>query len=114
MEIKTETHNGVSSPLAGGFFYLNDTAADPMRGMVVPGAVYVIEDWWDVLTGGSWMTADGNFAALHYAMRTGMLHNIPFDNEVYYGHIGGLGHLVHASEIGERLTPDQQKEALAR
>lgn len=95
---------------AGKYYFLNDNANDMLRGVVVPGAVYEVEGWWDVLTGGSWMDAEGNFAAMHYAMRSGF-HQIPLDNEVLYGHIGALGHIVHVSEIGEALTADQIKAA---
>lgn len=59
---------------------------------------YRVEDWWDKLTGGSWMDADGNPAAINYAIRAGM-HHLPIDNEVVYGKIGAFGHLIHVSEI---------------
>lgn len=58
---------------------------------------YRLEDWWDRLTGGSWMDAVGNPAALNYAMRSAL--TLPLDNEVVYGKIGGLGYLVHVSEF---------------
>lgn len=64
------------------------------------GADFILEDWWDHLTGGSWMDADGNPAALMYALRTGMLNpDVPTDNEVVYGHVGHYGHLLHISEL---------------
>lgn len=59
---------------------------------------YRVEDWWDKLTGGSWMSADGNPAAMLYGMRSGFKGN-PIDNEVVYGKVGPFGHLVHVSEI---------------
>lgn len=59
---------------------------------------YRLEDWWDRITGGSWMTADGNPAAMIYGMRSGLI-SLPIDDEVVYGKIGSLGHLVHVSEI---------------
>lgn len=68
--------------------------ADP-----APGSEYELEDWWDRLTGGSWMDAEGNPAALKYAFRSGLLAQLPLDNEVVYGHVNGFGHLVHVSEI---------------
>jgi hypothetical protein len=65
---------------------------------------FVVEDWWDHLTGGSWGDADGNPACLKYAMRTGFSDGIPaFDNEVVYGHVDGLGHLLHESELGDEI-----------
>ena len=59
---------------------------------------YYLEDWWDTLTGGSWMHAKGNPAALNYAVRSAGA-NLPVDNEVVYGKIGPFSHLVHVSEI---------------
>lgn len=61
-----------------------------------------VEDWWDRVSGGSWMTAEGNPAALTYAMRTGLsCPEVPTDDEVVYGKVGPYGHLVHVSELGE-------------
>src|SRR5262245_58928847 len=57
-----------------------------------------LEDWWDHLTGISWMFSDGNPATLIYAMRAG-LNGLPTDDEVVYVKIGGFGHLVHTSEL---------------
>lgn len=59
-----------------------------------------VEDYWDRLTGGSWMYADGNPAAMIYGMRNGLSGGkIPMDNEVVYVKIGPFGHLLHTSEI---------------
>lgn len=58
---------------------------------------YHVEDYWDRVSGGSWMYANGNPAALNYAMRT--TREIPLDDEVLYGKIGAFGYLVHVSEI---------------
>lgn len=63
-----------------------------------------VEDWWDRVSGGSWTTAQGNPAALKYAVRTGIAACVPTDDEVVYGKIGGLGHLVHVTELGERFS----------
>jgi len=87
-----------SSPLAGTKVKIKTGVLDPVQGMVVEGAEYRVEDYWHVLTGGSWQFADGNPAALQYAIRAAA-NNLPIDNEVLYGKIGGLGHLVHVSEI---------------
>lgn len=58
-----------------------------------------LENWWDVMTGGtSWMESNSNPAAIVYGMRAGIA-NLPLDDDVVYGKIGNLGHLVHASEI---------------
>ncbi|MDJ0403997.1 hypothetical protein QNA23_10935 [Rhodococcus erythropolis] len=57
-----------------------------------------VENWWDTIAGGSWMTADGNYAAMNYGMRAGFA-GLPIDNEVVYGKFGTFGHLVHVSEL---------------
>lgn len=60
---------------------------------------FVVEDWWDRLGAGSWMYADGNFAAMHYAVRGGLL-DLPLDDEVVYGKDEhGLGHILHVTEL---------------
>lgn len=64
------------------------------------GSKILIEDWWDRVSGGSWMFAQGNPGCLVYALRTGTSKTPPpTDDEVLYGKIEGLGHLVHISEI---------------
>lgn len=59
---------------------------------------FEVEDWWDRLYGGSWMFASGNYAVINYAMRSGAK-NLPLDDEVVYGKVGRLGHIVHVSEL---------------
>lgn len=86
----------------GATYALNDKAKDPLRMAVVSKAHFTVEGKWKDLTGKSWMFSDGNPACLHYAMRI-VLGNMPIDNNVYYGKIDGLGHLVHATEIGEKV-----------
>ena len=66
------------------------------------GSEYHIEGYWDEITGGSWMFADGNPACLIYAIRTSnpkTIVKVPIDDEVLYGKVGIFGHLVHISEI---------------
>ena len=64
-----------------------------------------IEGWWDDVTGGSWKWANGNPAAMIYAMRTGLKDDaVPPDDEVLYGKVGGLGVLVHETELGDEVT----------
>ncbi|WP_091086227.1 hypothetical protein [Micromonospora nigra] len=79
-------------PLAGQTVRL--TASDAR----LAGKEYRVEDWWQNVTGGSWMDATGNPAALTYAMRSALA-GLPLDNEVLYGKVAGRGHLVHVSEI---------------
>jgi len=72
--------------------------------MIISGSykkqVIRIEDWWQNLFGKSWMDADGNPAALKYAIRVAM-EKLPMNNEVLYGKVGGSGHLIHVSELGD-------------
>ena len=65
---------------------------------------FEVEDWWDRITGRSWTVENGNWACLHYAMRSG-LSGLPLDDEVIYGKDRqNLGHLIHVSEI---VTPQE-------
>lgn len=82
------------SPLAGKTVTVN--ANIPQVG---PGPhEYRVEDYWDRVSGGSWMFAEGNPAAMMYGIRSGMS-GLPLDNEVLYGKIGAFGHLIHVSEV---------------
>ena len=96
MTIHNEPH-----PLAGQTVKLREGVTDPARGIVVGGVEFDLEDWWDRLDGGSWMFAEGNPAAMQYAMRSGMGGSLPIDDEVVYGKIGRFGHLVHVSELAD-------------
>lgn len=89
-------------PLAGKTVALALKAEGPG---LVDATEFWIENWWDALTGGSWMFAGGNWAAAKYAMRSALA-SLPIDNEVVYGKTkDGLGHLVHTSELGEEIIP---------
>lgn len=83
-----------SHPLAGKTVKIKDE----VKG--IGGELFVIEDYWHNVTGSSWMSATGNPAALQYAFRSG-ISGLPIDNEVLYGKVGGLGFLVHVSELAE-------------
>lgn len=72
------------------------------------GKIFRVEDYWDKLTGRSWGESQGNPACIIYAMRTGLQKfEVPSDDEVLYGKIGSLGHLVHVNEIGE-ITKEKE------
>lgn len=58
----------------------------------------ILEDWWDRVSGGSWMHADGNPAAMIYGLRAAMS-SLPLDDEVVYVKINSMGHLLHVSEL---------------
>lgn len=77
---------------------IKDGFNDPFNGPVEAGTKYHVEGYWDTLTGGSWMFADGNPACMNYAIRSAH-GGLPLDNEVLYGKIGPFGFLVHVSEI---------------
>lgn len=64
------------------------------------GKEFLVEDYWINVAGKSWMLCDGNPACLKYAMRSAFA-GLPTDNNVLYGKVGMLGHLVHESEIVE-------------
>lgn len=67
------------------------------------GQEFVVEDWCENVLGCSWMQANGNPAALEYAVRLatfGKNNNVPiFSNDVLYGKVGMLGHLIHVNEL---------------
>lgn len=71
---------------------------DPFNGTLVEGTEYHVEGYWDDITGGSWMNANGNPACMNYAIRS-VGASLPLDNEVLYGKIGPFGFLVHVSEV---------------
>ena len=62
------------------------------------GSEFIVEDWWDKVSGQNWVDSKGNPACIIYALRVGA-NILPFDNEVVYGKIGSFGHLVHISEL---------------
>lgn len=57
-----------------------------------------IEGLWEDVAGKSWMFMKGNLSCLMYAVRSAA-DNLPTDDNVYYGKIGGKGYLVHKSEL---------------
>lgn len=76
-------------------------------GRVLPGGAqpkdgdhFLVEDWWDNISDTPWGFCEGNPACLNYAFRGGT-GGLPTDDEVVYGKIGLLGHLIHVSELGD-------------
>lgn len=67
------------------------------------GMDFVIEDWCENALGCHWRCANGNPAAIEYAVRSafnGAKNNVPiFSNDVLYGKVCGLGHLFHVNEL---------------
>lgn len=85
--------------------YKMHTDSHPLKNQTVviadgrfKGHPFVVEEWWDKLTGGSWMFADGNPAALDYALRRAV-DGLPLDDEVVYGKLGAFGKLIHVSQL---------------
>mgnify|MGYP000103733765 CR=1 FL=1 len=72
-------------------------------GQDMSGQDFVIEDWWENVGGCSWMNANGNPAALEYAIRHaqyGTNNKVPLlSNDVLYGKIGLFGHIFHVNEL---------------
>jgi hypothetical protein len=64
------------------------------------GKEFHVEDWWINVSGKSWTISRGNPACLKYAIRSSFC-GLPVDEDVVYGKVGGFGHLIHQSEIGE-------------
>jgi len=64
------------------------------------GKRYIVEDLWVNVAGKSWIFCDGNPACLKYAVRSAFA-MLPTDDDVLYGKVNGLGHLVHVSEVIE-------------
>ncbi|VVB50622.1 Uncharacterised protein [uncultured archaeon] len=84
--------------------------AHPLAGKTVKilkgdfkGEEYRLEDWWDRVSGESWMNCEGNPACIEYALRSSGLRNkedaTPIDNNVVYGKIGAFGKLMHVSTL---------------
>lgn len=85
------------SPLAGQTVKIKPTVGSGFR-FRLADQPFEVEDWWENVAGKSWMFCDGNPACLSYAIRSGK-EGLPIDNEVLYGKIGGVGFLIHVSEL---------------
>lgn len=62
------------------------------------GERFKIEGLWKDISGISWMHANANPACMLYAIRS-VHDNLPFDDNVFYGKIDGMGCLIHESEL---------------
>ena len=71
---------------------------------VIKNAHFQIEDYWENVSGRSWMVSEGNPACLVYAIRSV---GLPIDNEVIYGKINGFGYLIHINELGDEVNDRQ-------
>ena len=91
---KRESHE-----LAGKTVRLNLAAEAPN---LQTTATFRVEDWFENVVGMGWKSAKdtGNWAAKNYGLRA-KIGGLPQDNDVVYGKVGGLGHIIHISELGE-------------
>jgi hypothetical protein len=94
-----------SHALAGKTVKLNSTAKDPLRGVLLPDVEFDVEDWYDYQFGrggGHSWTQDQTFTTMHYFDRANAV-GLPLDDEVIYGKVHGLGHIVHVSELDDSV-----------
>ena len=93
-QIHSEAH-----PLSGKLIRISDGT--------FAGQEYRLEDWWDRLGQGSWKWAQWNPACIEFAVRMGATEGKRIDDdEVVYGHIHGMGKLIHVSQLGELVNAD--------
>jgi len=92
MSVHSET-----SPVSNRKMTLNVNTTDS-RVKDLGGTEIFIEDWWDRVSGKSWMYESGNRDCYQYALRVGY-NRLPIDDEVLYGKVNETGCLVHISEI---------------
>ena len=65
---------------------------------------YKVEDYWENVSGNSWMKGWGIPACLVYGCRV-VIAELPLNDEVVYGKTrDGLGHIVHVTELGGELN----------
>ena len=73
---------------------------EPFNGVDFSGKNFRIEDWWDCLAdidNPDWRKSK-LVACVLYSIRSSKT-SLPIDNEVVYGKLAGLGHLIHVSEL---------------
>ena len=80
-----------TSPLAGKTVKIRADVAG------LGGQECLVEDWWQNVSGGSWMDSPAP-AAFQYAARSSAA-GLPIDNDVLYGKVGNFGYLVHVTEV---------------
>lgn len=82
------------SPFAG------KTVMVKLNGTMQP---FQAQDWYDRIYPKAWTTEDTTPTSLLYGYRAAN-DALPLDGEVLYGHIHGLSHLVHISEVQRPLN----------
>lgn len=94
-------------PLAGQTVYLRVNQGDPLYNAAVTGAQFIVNDWWDRVSGRGWKADQLNLPQMrtttHYAIRV-VYNFLPVDDEVVSGDVvtaeGNITMLIHNSEIG--------------
>lgn len=77
------------------------------------GQPFRIEDWWDRVSGKSWMDCDGNPACMDYALRSGTTDFAPIDNDVVYGKLNRLGKLIHGKFLKQAPLAEISEQMIA-
>lgn len=85
--------------LRGRTAVITEKMNDP-RGMMKPGDTFQVEGPASEVFGMPWDQAQHhmNWAAIHYGTRS-RRNSLPDDNDVYYGKVDGMGHVLHRSEF---------------
>lgn len=75
------------------------------------GEIFVVEDWCCNLSGYRCFQGcpGNNLVCANYALRE-YKDNLPEDDEVVYGKINNLGHIVHVSELGKVVEKSIKKD----
>ena len=81
-------------PLAGQTVTVHP-ASKPVQ-LLRDGARYWVEDWWQNVSGESWVSSGAPACLVYGARAAGVL---PVDDEVVCGIIEGRSYLVHVSEL---------------
>ncbi len=88
-----------NNDLKGKTVKIKDQAGLEINGQNLAGEDFIIEDLWKNMTGSSWKTqVPGNPACMLYSYRSNDL-DLPDDDMVIYGKVGGFGHLLHITEL---------------
>lgn len=94
-------------PLQNVTVVLAPGTKDPQRGAVVAGARFRVEDWYVNMDPEAIepLVVPRNWAEKWYLERA-LANHLPLTDLVYgkIGPHGGLGHIVHASELGEEAS----------
>lgn len=97
-------------PLAGKAVLADQPIYNAVRHEWLSGPhEFIIEDWADRVLGGSiWGDRDQYpYVISNYALIAGRM-MLPPDNEIVYGKVGNLSHLIHVSRLMEVVIPQKE------